>query len=67
MSVVEWSMVYNAVFIIILAVVCFIFSRIHLKIAGSFTKARWLFASIYFIAIAFVTIFIWHTTIGFIV
>lgn len=67
MSVVEWSMIYNAVFIVILAVVCFIFSRIHLKTSGRFTKARWLFTSIYFIAITFVTITIWYATIGFIV
>ena len=67
MSVSELSIVYNAVFIIILCVVCFIFSRIHLKISDKYTKKRWLFTSVYFIAVTFVTITIWYGTINFIV
>jgi multidrug transporter EmrE-like cation transporter len=66
MSIEQISMLYNAVFIIILAIVCFIFSRIHLKIAGMFTKKRWLFTSIYFIAVCFITIAVWYNTIGFV-
>ena len=67
MSVVEWSMVYNSVFIVILCVVCFIFSRIHLKISDKYTKKTWLFTSVYFIAVTFATITIWYGTIGFII
>ena len=67
MSVEELSIVYNALFIVILAMVCFIFSRIHLKIAGKFTKKLWLFTSVYFIAVCFSTISLWYVTIGFIV
>ena len=64
MSVNEWSIVYNTGFIVILAVVCFIFSRIHLKIARKFTNKTWLFTSIYFICICFITIILWDATVG---
>lgn len=67
MSVDEISIVYNALFIIILFMVCFAFSSIHLKIAGRFTNKQWLFTSVYFIAVTFVTITLWYATIGFIV
>lgn len=67
MSINEISMVYNAVFIVILCIVCFIFSRIHLKIADKYTKKTWLFTSVYFIAVTFVTIAAWYSVIGFVV
>ncbi|RCW44215.1 hypothetical protein [Paenibacillus prosopidis] len=65
MTVDQISMLWNAVFIAILIVVCIIFGRIHLKIAGIFTKWRWLFTSVYFVSICFVTILLWYVTIGF--
>lgn len=64
MTVGELSILYNIIFIVILAIVCFIFSRIHLKIAERFTQKRLLFTSIYFIAITFSTIILWQITVN---
>jgi bacteriorhodopsin len=66
MSVQEISMLYNALFIVILIVVCGFFSLVHLMIRDLLKWNYWIITTGLFVLISFSTILIWYNTIGFI-
>lgn len=62
----EYSVLYNLIFILILVIVCGCASLFAIWLNKRMKFKYWLFSTIYFVAITFVTITIWYLTIGFI-
>lgn len=63
MSIQDYEVMYNLLFIVILIFVC---SMASLFTVWLYKKALiyWLYSSIYFVGISITTIFIWYLTVG---